>query len=320
MHPALSIIVFTVLSGLGYGLAFVLGARLLNPTDVATHLAFVVAFALISAGLLASTFHLRNPQRAWRALGQWRSSWLSREGVMAVLTFAPLIWVGGATFFAQTATGQEFYAGGYPFWGSLLLQMGAAVTVLCTSMIYTQLRSVDAWHTWLTPACFLAFSLAGGLLLASIFAFLSHNPVASLLSGLAMAANLLAWALKCFWRLHMKNLSPTSTPESATQLGRLGKVRQFEPPHMTGNYLTNEMMFRVGRKHGNALFAIAVFFGAALPGVLLPLALMAVSYDSYGAGLILSVLALACHLVGVFTERWLFFAEARHAVSSFYGS
>jgi hypothetical protein len=44
---------------------------------------------LVSLGLLSSTFHLGHPERAWRAFSQWRSSWLSREGVAAVATYLP---------------------------------------------------------------------------------------------------------------------------------------------------------------------------------------------------------------------------------------
>lgn len=90
MHPAYSIIIFTTLSGLGYGLAVMLGLGFLDPSAPTTKIAYLAALALISTGLLASLLHLGNPQRAWRALSQWRSSWLSREGVMAIATFVPL--------------------------------------------------------------------------------------------------------------------------------------------------------------------------------------------------------------------------------------
>ena len=43
---------------------------------------------LATVGLLASTFHLGRPERAWRAFSQWRTSWLSREGVAALATYA----------------------------------------------------------------------------------------------------------------------------------------------------------------------------------------------------------------------------------------
>ena len=45
---------------------------------------FFIAYALAVGGLLASTFHLGHPERAWRAFSQWKTSWLSREGVLAV--------------------------------------------------------------------------------------------------------------------------------------------------------------------------------------------------------------------------------------------
>ena len=51
--------------------------------------AFGTALGLITAGLLSSTFHLGHPERAWRAMSQWRSSWLSREGLVAILTYIP---------------------------------------------------------------------------------------------------------------------------------------------------------------------------------------------------------------------------------------
>src|ERR1700754_1983072 len=99
MHPAPSIIIFTTLSGLGYGLAATLGLGLLDPAAISTRLAYLLALALISGGLLSSTLHLGNPQRAWRALSQWRSSWLSREGVLAVATFLPLLCSTWSTLF-----------------------------------------------------------------------------------------------------------------------------------------------------------------------------------------------------------------------------
>ena len=55
MHPAPSIIIFTTLSGLGYGLAAVLGLGLLDPAALATKLAYLLALALISGGLMSST-------------------------------------------------------------------------------------------------------------------------------------------------------------------------------------------------------------------------------------------------------------------------
>lgn len=306
MHPAFSIIVFTTLSGLGYGLAAVLGLGLLDPAALATKCAHVLALALISAGLLSSTGHLGNPQRAWRAFSQWRSSWLSREGVLSIVTFGPLL----ISAWACVIEGRYLVLPGLA--GTVL----CLVTVYCTSMIYASLKSVQAWHTPLTPACYLLFAAAGGFVLASVFAFAgSGSTVALPLPGVLFL--IAAWAMKQRWRERMKTVAPLSTPESATGLGDIGRVRLFERPHVTENYLTREMGFKVARKHADKLWRIAIVAGGIVPAVLL-LVLAALG----GQGVLpaaVAGLAAAMHWGGVFVERWLFFAEARHAVMNYYG-
>lgn len=116
------------------------------------------------------------------------------------------------------------------------------------------------------------------------------------------------------WRTRARTLVPLSTPESATGLGGIGKVRLLERPHALDNYLTREMGFRVARKHAEKLWAIAFVSGILLP-VLALLTAMAVGGV---LGLCLMVIAVLTHLVGLFVERWLFFAEAKHAVMNYY--
>lgn len=307
MHPAPSIIAFTVLAGLGYGFAFVLGLNALDPAATSAKVAHVLALALISAGLLSSLLHLGNPQRAWRALSQWRSSWLSREGVLAILTFVPL------TIAAATSV----LAGRYVPIAGLLGSLGCAVTVFATSMIYASLRSVDAWHTGWTTVCFLMFALSGGLIAACLSAAANGSSFL-FLATCAIASTLLTWGAKFVWRHRMKSLKPRSTPDSATGLGHIGTVRQFEPPHMTANYLTTEMGFKVVRKHADKLFTFAFFAGSVFTSAAL---VLAVAFMENGPlATTLASLALLSHLLGVLIERWLFFAEARHSVMSFYGS
>lgn len=305
MHPAPSIILFTTLSGLGYGLAMMLGLGLLDPAHMTTKIAHVLALAMISAGLLSSTAHLGNPQRAWRALSQWRSSWLSREGVMAIATFVPLTW----SAWLAVIEGRYFWLPG------LLGTAMSLVTVYCTAMIYASLKSVQAWHTRLTPACYLLFAIAGGLVLTVFLAACSGalTPLLALAAAVALAV---AWMVKARWRGRLTELGALSTPESATGLGGIGRVRLFERPHMTENYLTREMGFRVGRKHAAKLWKIALALGAAMPAVLL--LVLAVSGQGV-AGAVLAALALSAFVIGILTERWLFFAEARHAVMNYYG-
>ena len=96
---------------------------------------------------------------------------------------------------------------------------------------------------------------------------------------------------------------------TATGLGHLGTVRAFESPHTGENYLTNEMVFRVGRKHAQTLRIISVALSSALPVLLL---LMPFHH-------IFAAIAVLSHLAGVLVQRWLFFAEARHVVGFYYG-
>ena len=83
------------------------------------------------------------------------------------------------------------------------------------------------------------------------------------------------------------------------------------------HYLTREMGFRVARKHARKLFVIALVAGAALPFVLLGGSLAA--GPGGAASLLMAGMALLSFGFGTLVERWLFFAEARHAVMSYYG-
>jgi sulfite dehydrogenase (quinone) subunit SoeC len=304
MHPALSIIVFTTASGLGYGLAAVLGLGFLNPASWATKIAHILALLLIGGGLVSSTLHLGNPQRAWRALSQWGSSWLSREGVMAIATFVPLTANAISAIFLDQ----------HLVWAGMAGAAMAAVTVYCTAMIYASLKAIDAWHTPLTPACYLLFSAGGGMLLAAFFASAGGgSPTAPAM--LAVLFLLAAWVAKLAWRNRLQR-RPRSTPETATGLGRIGKVRLFEPPHINDNYLTSEMGFRIARKHASKLFRIAFLAGCVAPAALL-LAAIVLPLGPIGTAVAIG-LAVALHLGGMLVERWLFFAEARHAVMNYY--
>ena len=78
MHPAFSVIFFTVASGAGFGLfsllfiadTFKLGGGFSADQLVAGGL---MSVALIIFGLLSSTFHLANPKNAWRAFSRFRT-------------------------------------------------------------------------------------------------------------------------------------------------------------------------------------------------------------------------------------------------------
>lgn len=311
MHPAYSVIFFTAASGAGYGLLALLGLGAglgwLPPDRLLGFLGLGLALTLITAGLLSSTFHLGHPERAWRALSQWRSSWLSREGVLAVATYPPAGGLGIGWVLLGRTDGFFAVCG-------VLAAMLAMATVFATGMIYRSLPTIRQWHQPLTVPVYLALSLTtGALLLAALLAVLGLN--ASTVVGLAIELLLLTAVLKqLYWRA-IDAAPPLATPESATGLGRFGTVRQLDPPHTQANYVMREMGFAIGRKHALKLRRAANILLFVAPALLCVLALLTGGATS---ALPLAV-AVVASAFGVGIERWLFFAEAEHVVMNFYG-
>jgi len=301
MHPAPSIIVFTVLSGLGLGMVFWVGLGAGPDQGAACWWITLLALGFAAAGGAASTGHLARPDRAWRAFSQWRSSWLSREACLMVAA------LGAFALYAAIWT-----LGGTRFWLLGWISSGLALaTVYATAMIYAQLRTVPRWSLAPTPQMFLVLSAVGGLLGVGAAAALggASAPSGWVALGIALAAGVAVW-----WQTVAAGAGRRASGSdigTATGLGRLGRVRLFEPPHTGRNYLLDEMAFRVARGRAFQLRRI----GAVL-GFLVPLALALLAWALGGW---LLVPALISHVAGVLALRWLFFAEAEHVQAFYYG-
>lgn len=303
MNPAYSVILFTAASGAGYGLLALLGLVGVNHGE-ASSVAFAVtsmfvALALITVGLLSSTFHLGHPERAWRALSQWRSSWLSREGVAAVLTY-PVALAFGLVWSGLVAA---------PGWiaplGLACLVM-SALTIFCTGKIYASLKTIPQWHHSLTVPVYLVLAGATGAVVLSAIAtcfgrfqwFQAALATALLLAGLILK--------QLYWSLIDSALARHTT-SSAT--GLKGSVRQWEVPHTNVNFIQKEMGFVVARKHAERLR----FYSASALGLAAVAMMMSLAWP------FLTFLAVLLAALAVAMERWLFFAEATHVVNLYYG-
>ncbi|MDJ0686261.1 MAG: dimethyl sulfoxide reductase anchor subunit [Alphaproteobacteria bacterium] len=316
MHPAKSVIFFTTASGAGYGLGFWL--ILLSLTGLAPQTpllgwaGFSLAFVLVTAGLLASTFHLGHPERAWRALSQWRTSWLSREGVAAVATYIPVGLYGAGWVFGADLS--------QPFWQTVG-GLGAAlcvITVFCTAMIYASLKPVHAWRSAVTPAAYLALAWATGAVVLTVLVRLDAGlaDMRAAVDTIALFGIALSTVIKRVHWFRVTKTHGTGSAESATGLGDLGKVTLLEAPHTEANYLLKEMGFSIARQHAAALWRAAF-----IAGVILPFALIAVAGAMPSSlGLVLTALAALSAAIGVVVERWLFFAQAKHSVTLYYGA
>lgn len=288
MQPAPSVIIFSTLSGAGFGLLFFLGIGMPTVTGGIAFGFYVIAYVLAVGGLLASVFHLGNKKNAIKSFSQWRTSWLSREGWFAVSALLVMaLYAFLQVFFATTVSALGF--------------LGAALSlgvVFSTGMIYAQLKTIPRWNQPATPAFFVTASLAGG-------ALLGNNPT------LAMILLVVLGAVVAFhwWKGDMRFAEAGSTIGTATQLK--GKVSLWEKPHTGENYLTHEMVYRVARKHAVKLRVIALALMTVVPVLLILL---------FGAHHLPVLVAVVSHLVGLFAQRWLFFAEAEHVVGLYYGA
>ncbi len=301
MHPAPSIILFTVLSGLGLGLIATIGFGFGGQGHLFGWIAGPVGLAITAAGGLASLGHLGRPDRAWRALSQWRSSWLSREGVLMLGTMTLFsVYLGLWLLFGLRISLLGWIAGGL-----------AAVTVYATAMIYAQLRTVPRWSGTPTPWMFLGMAATGGLIANGAIAGLvgSDGPGWRAILMLIVGAAVAIW-----WQTQAAGARRGlygSSMETATGLSALGRVRLLEPPHTGSNYLLKEMAFEVGRKRAYQLRLIGAVLGFLAP---IFLALIALIVGGW-----LLILALISHIAGMLALRWLFFAEAEHVQALYYG-
>ncbi|MFM2129145.1 MAG: hypothetical protein RL477_691 [Pseudomonadota bacterium] len=314
MHPAYSVIFFTVSSGAGFGMLMIAGTLAaigrLSTDALFGWLVMAAALGAAAAGLISSTLHLGHPERAWRALGQWRTSWLSREGVAAVATFPPALLFAWGWAVAGKLSFPYVCAGG-------IAAVLALVTVACTGMIYQSLVTIRAWHNRLVTPVYLVLALASGALWLAFLArvtgngdpALTHLPIGLLAAG---------WLLKRrYWR-GRDNDTGGPTVASATGLGRDGdSVRLLESPHTQENFVMREMGYRIARKHALKLRRVAVALAFALPMALTGAAMLPAAAP---IAAVLALLAAVGGTIGIAAERWLFFAEARHAVTLYYGA
>ena len=305
MHPAFSVLIFTVTSGAGYGLLAWLGAgQLLGFTQaytVSQQLVIgVMAMLLVSIGLVSSTMHLTNPKNAWRSFSRFRTSWLSREAVFAVLLY-PIAGLYAAAIFWQ--------------WSSIGVLAGLSMimalsTLFTTSMIYASLKTIRQWNTPMVPALFMAYALiSGGLLFLALSGF--FGALSSQLLAVMIGLIMITLALKLvyfFWQGKPQG----ATIQTATGFSQ-ANVRLLDAGHSAPTFLNREFGYQVA---ADQLLRLRI--AMTLVAFILPLGLV---YWVFGGAARVEVLALAwlIMMAGLLLERWLFFAEARHVVRLYQG-
>ena len=302
MHPAPSVISFTTLLGAAQGLVVAAGIATLNGADVPQLAALLwIAVVMLIISLGASFFHLGHPERAWRAMAMWRTSWLSRE-VIVLPVFIALtgLWAILAT------------VGHAVPWLTLLLLALAAILWICTAMIYACLKFIQEWAHPLTLINYTLLGLASGVvLLCSLLALLA--PDSQLLAAAtpwAIALTILGLGCRSLSLQRNAALRPASTLQSATGI-RQGNVRQVSMGMSAGAFNTREFF------HGRRSFFVRnvriLMFGLCFVAPVILLATGARTDSPW-----ITVLAFPIQYAGLLAERWLFFAQARHPQNLYY--
>lgn len=301
MRPAFSVLFLTTLIGVGQGLFITLflceliAPALLTPDFMIGGSLLVLIF--IGLGGISSVFHLGHPERAWRAMTMWRTSWLAREGIALPAFMA-----------AAFAYGLAHWMG---FGHTLLIgTVGVALAIalfICTGMIYGAIKVLKEWAHPLTLVNFIVLGCASGTTLAAAYASLAAPAYASpeLAAPLAQAA--IAWTVlglltraASMWR--NATLRPVSTLQTAIGI-RHPNIVQKSQGAMGGSFNTREFF------HGKSpAFVRGVMVTMGLGAFVLPLALL----------MAVPLLAFVVQYLGLLAERWYFFAEAQHPQNLYY--
>jgi sulfite dehydrogenase (quinone) subunit SoeC len=301
MNPAWSVITFTTIAGAAQGLVVALAlARL---TNIPMALAFqshslLLALVMLLVGLAASTLHLGRPERAWRAVLMWRTSWLSRE----VIVLPAFIAAVALSWWCVERVAGEFLA---------LVIVLALLLWWCTAMIYACLRFIQEWAHPLTHAGFILIGLSSGLVLTCALAAWSGE--AALLEAAApwaLRATVAALIVRLLALRRNARLRPKSTLQSATGI-KAAVLKQTSMGMSAGAFNTREFFHRAT---ASALGQIRLTFIAL--GFVVPVVLMLWALNS--GPTLLWLAACAVQWPGLAAERWFFFAQARHPQNLYY--
>ena len=301
MNPAWSVIVFTTVAGAAQGLVVALAlARL---TDIPMAQAFqsrslLLALAMLLFGLAASMLHLGRPERAWRAVLMWRTSWLSREVIVlpAFIAAVAVTW-----WFVERVAGE---------WLALVIVL-ALLLWWCTAMIYACLRFIQEWAHPLTHAGFIFIGMSSGLVLTCALAAWSGE--AALLEAAAPWAlrfTVAALVVRLLALRRNAQLKHKSTLQSATGI-KARVLKQTAMGMSAGAFNTREFFHRAGAVALGQIRLTFIALGFVVPVVLM---LWALNTDSVA----LWLAACAAQWPGLAAERWFFFAQARHPQNLYY--
>ena len=324
MQPAFSVILLTTLIGVGQGLflalftaqSYALFDLLVIPNARAFYTqGSLLALLFLVAGLLASFFHLGRPERAWRSIAQWRTSWLSRE-VIVLPAFMGTVFLYGVAHLSGWKPVLAILPSGIPVDASVVLGVIGTVLAfalfLCTAMIYACLPFLREWHSPLTVFNYIVLGGASGFTLASGLAALAAPELTRFFVVWAVIITLFAWIGRSASLIRNSRLKSRSSLQTAIGV-KHPKIVQKSQGFTGGSFNTRE--FFHGRTH-SLLRSVKWSF---LFGVfVIPTGLLAAATATAGDLGVMLALAFVVQYLGLMAERWFFFAQANHPQNLYY--
>lgn len=306
MRPAFSVISFTTLAGAAQGLVSSLSIAVLTghaPSTAFLGMALGIAVLVLVSALVASFFHLGQPQRAWRAVLMWRTSWLSRE----VIVLPAFIGIVALWWLALRAESSSVVLQLLPLAAILL----AGLLWYCTSMIYACLRFIQEWAHPLTLINFTLTGMSSGLVLACALAALAGEANSlRILGPAALIVTLAAWTARTLSLRRNAALRPRSTLQSAIGVNT-PRLAQKSMGMSAGAYNTREYFHGATLtmlRHVRLVLHVMAF---GLPAALLAFGLATGSTLPW-------LLAPLVQGPGLLAERWFFFAQTQHPQNLYY--
>ena len=324
MHPAFSVIFLTTLIGAAQGLFLaVFAGQVYSDLGVVSEpledeffvFGTIIIAILMALGLFASFFHLGRPERAWRTITKWKTSWLSRE-VLVLPTFSlmAIIW------------GLLHYWGYHPVVFSPtnevqislsmaigLLAAGLAMLLyLSTGMIYATIKFIQEWATPLTVINYTILGIASGFTLATTLASSLGLETTFYYANWAILLTILGFVTRMITLYRNTHLKLKSNEQTAIGV-RHPNIRQTSQGAMGGSFNTREFFHHQTDTTVAIIkwfFIVAAFF---VPVSLLLIALGTGQSALFGA-------AFVIQYFGLLAERWFFFAQARHPQNIYYAA
>ena len=316
MHPEMSLVFLTVLSGVGQGIFTVLvildtlymGTGRITPSFI--YLAGAISLLFPLMGMTASFFHLGNPQRGWKAILMWKNSWLSRE-VIFLPAFLALNFAYLLSFYLGLPDIIRIFAGFLGILASLGLYISSA-------MLYAAIRYVKEWSNAFTPVNFVLFGITSGLaVLLAVHRYTNHDIAIG--DGLANLLSLLAsfsLILKALTYQHDVNIYPELNMKNALGIND-PNIKMMDMGTAYDHYNTKEYFFPITVRQ-NVAQQMAVLVAAFFLPMLMAIVVSMVPSLPF-APVLLTIGAISM-VGGLIIERRLFFIQGNHLQNLYYGN